>query len=169
MILGENFAFVRNPKTASTSVFQALKRDYMTRNYYPQHKTLWGEPFEIYNLPYRITTVRNPFDRMASCYQVWHKERTFEEFLRYGEVFEAFDITRTPQITWAWKCNRILKFENFDEDWERLRQEMGWEVEIEKFNVTEDKKPYRSYYSDKTRRIVEDRFRPDLVKWGYTF
>ena len=75
--------------------------------------------------------------------------------------------------------NHVGKFENFAQDFDIIASDIGIP---ERYNnlprknastkikdATNSRKYYEKYYTDKTRAIVEERYKKDLEYWGYEF
>lgn len=65
--------------------------------------------------------------------------------------------------------NFIGRFENLQEDFEKVLAELKLPMyELPVVNATK-KKDYRSFYDENTMKIVESRFEKDIKYFGYTF
>lgn len=65
----------------------------------------------------------------------------------------------------------VMRHERLQEDFDEALRRIGIDrrVEIPRINVTTRPRDYRSYYSPRSRAIVERVFAPDLERFGYTF
>lgn len=63
------------------------------------------------------------------------------------------------------------RFENFEAEATRFLRMVGINKEIEfpLINESKDRKPYPEYYDEKTRKIVERRFKKDIELFGYHY
>lgn len=172
MVIGDNFVFVHNPKTGGSSVRNALLPFGVTDK---QHAGIF--PPRGYNSKtFRIVTVRNPWDRMVSGYEYSQRNKDekepFEEWLRGGDPWSIgpFDFKRTPQCYWAWACNYVLRFEHLSSDFANVCNDMNIDAELPHVNKSQRREDYREYYtSDKLIEVVEDRFKPDIIRFDYKF
>lgn len=172
MVVGDSFVFVHNPKTGGSSVSQALlpfgKRDKQHAGIFP--------PRGYNSKTFRICTVRNPWDRMVSGYEFSQRKKDekqpFDEWLLGGDPWSlgALDFKRVPQFYWTWVCNYVLRFESLNSDFTNLVGDMKLNTELPHVNSSERKADYREYYTyGKLIDVVQDRFGPDIEKFGYRF
>jgi hypothetical protein len=61
----------------------------------------------------------------------------------------------------------VGRFESLLRDWEHLSN--LFELKPLKHHNRSEHKPYQSYYDDRLRRMVEERYKEDLFLFGYTF
>ena len=179
MLIGERFVFVENPKTGSTSVNNALFSVSAAQRVLKKHENFSAGAERQYNRRYRVVAVRNPWDRMVSGYlfnnRGKHKQGReipqFEEWLQGDkwQIAPGIDFKRTPQCFWTWKMNTIFRFERISEDFEEFCQTVGIKATLPHDNASKDRQPYTHYYTEKTKRIVEDRFWPDIIEYNYKF
>ena len=179
MFLGENFLFVENPKTGSTSMQNALLAAGLGETILNKHEYITTSVDRQYRRRWRMVCVRNPWDRMVSAFH--HCNRSAEPE-KWGGLFEQWvlgdkweltpgiDFKRTPQSLWYWKTNAIIRFENMAEDFPAQMHKMGHHnVTLPHDNKAKIRNGYRHYYTEKTREVVRDRFLPDILKYGYNF
>ena len=62
----------------------------------------------------------------------------------------------------------ILRFENLSEDWDKLCEKHGWDLELPHTNKSPGKH-YTEYYDDKTRDMVARRYAKDIEYFNYKF
>jgi len=172
MIVGDNYVFVENPKTASSSCrrgFQAVGGNTM----FSKHCTLMADPYP--DRPYKIVVVRNPFDRIISMWKYNHEHMELNDWLkgRAWEVGTGIDVKRCPQRAWAFRCSVIVKYEELQERWPKLLNTMGLPyTPLPVLNVTKGRMGlphYRDIIDDEARAIIEDRFYPDFEEFGYSW
>ena len=68
--------------------------------------------------------------------------------------------------------DRVMRYERLDEDFAKVLQEAGVskEISIPRFHVTGGRKrDYRTYYSDRSRKMVQYAFQDVLEQFGYEF
>lgn len=179
MMYGENWVFVENPKTGSTSLHNALlavggisegsKHDNLAR----QNQ---GYPWRRW----RFWTIRNPWDRLVSGYHhntrsAKKAEREYPNFERWvlddqWMITPGIDFKRVPQQFWGHRCNIMLRFEYLEEDVYNLGKRLGLELTLPHDNRSKYRQPnYRDYYNSRLKEIVEDRFKPDILRGEYEF
>ncbi|MEZ5384384.1 MAG: sulfotransferase family 2 domain-containing protein [Prosthecobacter sp.] len=158
-------------------VLQLIERGVVTRRYFDN--------------AFKFGFVRNPFDRMVSLFFYLKKIKceevsvalTFEDFCRKVDRQEHPPVGLynykglnqcNPMVDWLTDRNGKLiadfvgRHENVNEDFRKICQIIGISEKIPHKNKT-DHRPYREYYNDETRSIVEKLFRRDLDLFGYEF
>ena len=75
--------------------------------------------------------------------------------------------------------NHIGKYETFEEDFDIIASDIGIperykhlprkNASTKQKDAINNRKYYEEYYTDKTRKIVEERYKKDLEYWGYEF
>ena len=210
-MVGKDFVFIHINKTGGSSIEHILRRDGSTLMpkhpdacetigyWHPQHFTaseylkVMGE--EEYNKRYVFSVVRNPWDRMVSCYSMAHKVSTVtkDHFSPWviqwlnrpnkpcpREPTKCKDHTRTflPCADWVKgaKVDTIVRFENYAEEMESVYATLGTPVPIDRIRqVTRNSKKhrrvtdYREYFTDKARDIVANKLSADIDAYGYQF
>ncbi len=139
---------------------------------------------------YSFTVVRNPFNRVVSCYhghfgdtpsmlgqnvlRLMGKESlSFKKFVEWldREPNWAKDNHLRPfsMIIPAW-IDHVGRLENLGACIEHLHTVTGVELEVEKiFSSKRKHKDYKPYYTDDLKRIVEKVYAEDLDRFGYSF
>lgn len=174
MIVGDSFIFIHNPKTGGSSIRGALLPQYGRTD--KQHAGLFP-PRGYQSIPHRIAVVRNPYDRIVSGYEFSQKKKDpkdktpFDEWVLSDEpwMIGPFDFCRVPQSYWTWGCNRILRFERLEQQFNEVMYEFNIDVKLPHLNQSKRGRDFRSYYTKETYNVVTDRFKPDLIKYGYEF
>lgn len=140
---------------------------------------------EVFRRYYKFSMVRNPWDRVVSQFLFMGKRPDLREYLgmaradplqRYLEL-----IVKRIHVQWEeqhrFVCDEkgdllvdaVGRFERFEED---VREALG------KLNVTvkdvphlrkSERRPYRDYYTDRTRYMVESIYRRDIELFKYQF
>ncbi len=187
----KKFIFVHINKTAGTSMEKALadygikkleeKSDLKFELNYNQsqhfncdeYKKYLGSEYDDY---FKFTVVRNPFDRVVSYYyggaiqkglnfKDWVVDRylnaNYKDYIRmYSDYTHWFDKD---------EMNCVLKFENLDQDFIKLKETLDLNCELGKANVNKSRTHYRDYYDDKTKDIIENHFEKELNTFQYKF
>ncbi len=183
------FIFVHIPKTAGTSVLDALDIDFrvhvdwqVLRNFNP----------ELYDRCFKFCFVRNPYDRAVSVYYylksggagatdeafsdlINRNYPTFETFV--NEYLDAHVIHEhallRPQYRWVCgfgrecKVDFVGRFENLPEDFSAVAARLGVDAELPRLN-TSKRKPYQEYYSATMSARVYQLYRPDFELFEYS-
>jgi hypothetical protein len=178
------------PKTGCT----AIEKHFGAKT---QHRTALEEQQKhrgIWNSYYKIAIVRNPWSYMVSRYFFAKKKgrkgkrgyksastRTFGQYVRWfvdqkkkdrdgysGKYFR-------PMCEWICDTRGTIlvdfvgKQESLGSAWNTVSGVIGLpRVELPVVNASVHDH-YTSYYDDKTRKIVEEFFHPDIKKFGYSF
>jgi hypothetical protein len=142
---------------------------------------------EVFNTFFKFSAVRNPWARAISLYfrreGVQLKDKiTFEDFC--DKHLYASDTCFHPtlhknQIDWLCDDNGqcimdfVYKVENFDAAIKEIEERTNGRLKL--VNKEANKNPnspsqnYRALYTDKTRKIIAERFQKDIDYFKYTF
>jgi Sulfotransferase family len=186
--------FVHIPKCAGvsvcTSLFGNLAGGHTTLRMYQ----IVFSPRE-YTEYFKFSIVRNPWDRLVSAYQFLKNDgmndddRTWaEQHLSGYPDFDTFvqgwlnetnvrkGIHFLPQSEFITNCRNqadldfIGYFENLDSDFAHICARLGVTASLPRLNNTRSRgKDFRTYYTDKTRRIVAEVYAEDISMLGYSF
>jgi hypothetical protein len=170
------------PKTGSTSIRAIVGEP-------PKpHQNIWqifnAVPPEKFGSYFKFGFVRNPWDRAVSLYE--RKEgfqpktrMRFDEFIEWMRFASSTCIHPVPhryQLDWFVSphgdviVDFIGKYENLESDWAAISARLGIATKLPRLNVNAERiRDYASYYSEKTRRIVAERFAVDIEHFGYKF
>lgn len=188
--------YVHIPKAAGISVNKALFGNYGGGHKTAQkYKRIFG-PL-VFKRYYKFTFVRNPYTRLLSAYKflkkggfhlndketVWAEENlskfdSFDEFVKKWLNEESkWSYTHfKPQYIYV--CNNnynimvdfVGKFENLDDDFEKVCQQLQIKNRLRHLNKTEKEKEngsWKSYYSDYSLAKVADLYRKDFEIFNY--
>lgn len=137
----------------------------------------------------RAMFVRNPFDRLVSCYVFhiqkdrlarannlrqlgFHTGMTFEEFVRKVASNPDADPHTSVQVRqFDRPADFVGRIEAIDRDWPRFGRFCDIDFgPLPALHVTNtDGRDYRRYYTDETRRLVEKAYAECLDRFGYAF
>lgn len=154
-------------------------------------KFLYSE--DEFNNMYKFTIVRNPYDRIVSVWKYvfrkrqWQPKRilmkhSFSYFISQlptimQKKYDRFLVTHAapiwPDITdenGVLLMDEILKLENLGKDIEVLNQKIGTNIKhLSRENVNRQNNSYRKYYTEKTKKKVEELYGDDIKNLKYTF
>ena len=141
-----------------------------------------NEDFQLFKFAF----VRNPWDRMVSYYNwilgtTWDDEKKicatvknmkFDEFINSDFIlnctsFKSMLCDKKGKVL----CDYIGRVENFEKDFTFVCQILNIpkNVQVRHSNASNRKKDYRVYYSEQTKRRVQDVFSWDIDYFNYTF
>ena len=182
---------IHNSKTGGGSINELLKNN--PRFYEHGHKPIRQVPYEVkINTEAVISCVRNPFDRLISQYH-WYKDilpedkGIFESFHSFIHNYDAlrekaeynhnnypfFTCFEFLHINGSVDPNiEIIRFENLEEDWNKVAKKYDLPLALPHRHLN-PKKPVgydrAKVYEGGLRELVEDKFRKDLIIWGYSY
>jgi len=186
-------AYCKTPKVGGTSIAQAMTRCLKLSG--PVHRAL--RPFEIsmfdfwkrkiHKTHFTFIFVRNPFDRLVSCYQQkilnrngfgfpswFNREMSFDDFVKaVEEIFPGNEhiYPYWPSVIDAEAkifVDFIGRFERLKKDWDLLQKKACVKLlDLKHLNKTEHE-DYRKYYTNpETIKRVEDMYLLDLQLFDY--
>ena len=138
---------------------------------------------------FKFAFVRNPWDRFASCYfylkaggmNEAYDVRDRKIFLDQHDSFEDFILNTNfnrlfaqqhfkPQSYYLDKeIDFIGRFENLQEDFNIVCDKIGVPQQHIPHKNKSDHKHYTEYYTNRTRGIVEEKYKKDIEYFGYKF
>ncbi len=157
-------------------------------------KPIKKEFFKRYKDHFKFTFVRNPYDRLVSCYEdkimsdrkkedlliknELYKKMPFKEFVK--AIYSISDIRADQHIKSQYffvadrKGNLLVdfigKFENLQDDYKKICKKLGIKKpkKLPTKNKSKRKKDYREYYDKETKRLVYERYKKDFEMFGYS-
>jgi len=183
------FIFVETPKVACSSIKLAIGNSVVGARTEAQSRAWWQPKMRVTQEQvaksdmFRFAVVRNPFDRLVSCWSDkvraghWdppdNKRMTFPQLVHKLHEFNVIGnrhaAPMTQLLTYEGQLiiDYVLRFERLAEDWERLRALTGLGP-LPHRNRSKHK-PYQEYYDEELRYIVYGAYWQDLVNFGYNF
>lgn len=185
--------FVHIPKCAGISVGQNLFGRCVAHSTITDYQIMFGE--KIFKEYFKFTVVRNPWDRLVSAFHYmkaggfdkhdadWANKHLapfseFDQFVNHLDTHREFLRWHmiAPQCLWLKTPNGkipfdyIGKLESLDHDINTIRSSLNLPSDsVAKSNTSNRDRDYRLYYTNKTRRIVEDIYKKDIQLLGYKF
>lgn len=133
-----------------------------------------------------FTVVRNPWDRMVSCYRnmdpnmvsvalessIELANMTFADFVEATESLEHTHLT--PQHEFISQSNgrsidRVFKFEALDELRQFMSDEVGVVNPMPRLHSSTRESSYRNYYDEVLVQAVASRYKEDIEMFNYEF
>lgn len=139
---------------------------------------------------FKFSVVRNPFDRLVSCYKnkileeeylpiqegfgkIFYKGMPFEEFvIKVCKIPDIFsDRHFRSQYSYLYYKDKLIvdylgKFENLEEDLSYIIDKYKLEA-VPHINKSSIKSDYRDYYTPELVRMVYKRYEDDIIKFNY--
>jgi hypothetical protein len=199
-IESEKLILLHPGKTGGTSLEHTFKKKYLnheklnarleninimfgfskTYKFFLQHADLnfYKKILDINLKDYKtIATVRNPYDRLVSCYHYNGKSKnfSFEDFVVnhleshiLSNNKKSYSINHfAPQITFCklddYCVDHIIKLESFSDDLNKI----GIDVQFHFSKTRSRKKNYTDYYNQKTKDLVYELYKEDFEYLNY--
>jgi len=176
-----NCVFIHIPKTAGLSirkgVFEELPKD-----------RFFGKIPDQYLDYFKFAFVRNPFDRLVSCWRYTCFERSrknlsFLEFLKIAiddnipydrqRPWRCFIRHHAIPMTHPFNClylaDFVGKFETLQEDFNIICAKIGIPQQQLPHKNKSKHNHYTEYYDDETKQIVAKKYAKDIEMFGYKF
>ena len=167
------FVYIHVPRTAGIAMRRTLfanKIDFAHQvpdnDLHPYHatadqvKALIGD--DKWHEYFTFAFVRNPWERLVSRYcHVWSSKCRFAEYLTIPDIM-------CPQVEVIGDVEFVGRYEHLQRDWQYVIDRLKLYPVLSRDNrsVHSD---YRDYYTGKTKKLVAERHRPDIERFGYTF
>lgn len=172
----QNFLVPRSRQSRTELLVSLLKRRRMRfYNHMPAREVLERIGRETWTSYFKFTIERNPYDKVVSRFHWDHRKnatKDFSTFVRAGSVHLAggFDIY---SIDGRVAVDRILRFEDLDVQLREVGIALNlpgmMELPRTKASSRPSKSPYREYFGEEERRLVDVMFARELRLLGYTF
>jgi Sulfotransferase family len=137
-----------------------------------------------YKKYFKFAFVRNPWDRVVSCYcnkVITKKHPTFKGC--YGQSFEYFvdfldrqDLSKgdvhirlQTKLFPVDEVDFIGRFENFSKDLNYVLKTIGIDENKIPNKNKSSHKHYSKYYNERTKAIIERKYKADIEAFGYRF
>lgn len=177
----EGFVWFRIAKVGTTSIYEILRK-----NQVPFSVNAFNVPYEPmkYNNVFKFVFVRNPWDRIVSCYCNKIVKKCWAPFAEcYDKDFDYFiDFINRQDLAKAdrhiklqtkmfpyFHVNFIGRFETFEKDLRYVLKAIGLkDVNIPKANPSRHKH-YSQYYTARTKKIIARKYEADIEAFGYRF
>jgi hypothetical protein len=118
----------------------------------------------------RVSTVRNPYDLMVTWWLQTgpHVGTAFADFVRHYPFRVTVPGASGCLYHHADDSHVLLRWETLEED---LNAVLGWRavapVKLQRVGVTQDKRPWQTYYDPEALRAANARFAREFTRHGY--
>jgi chondroitin 4-sulfotransferase 11 len=181
------FIFIHINKTAGTSIGKAIGlpiKDHLTAR-----EVIARIGVDKWNMAYKFTVVRNPWDKVVSHYEYRRKKNktkiatrnvSFPSWVKmtYGENKDTFYYNNPksfqPQVDWLKDdhgnilMDYVIRFESINDDFNYVKGIIGLDGSLPHLNASK-RASYQSYYDDDARLVVARWFHEDIEEFGYRF
>ncbi|KHD08080.1 hypothetical protein PN36_16185 [Candidatus Thiomargarita nelsonii] len=183
----KKFIWFRVPKVASRTIYDHLREQVMPLEC--EHPSRIDYPVNLYKNYFKFAFVRNPWDRLVSC---WYNKviddnafkfnetehanlQQFEYFVNYVASLNIENCdphfrlqSRLIDLNWI---DYIGRFENFEEDYSLVCQKLGLSLNhlTHRNPSSKTKKHYREFYTKALRDKVYKIYLKDIQTFGYQF
>ncbi|MFC1866518.1 sulfotransferase family 2 domain-containing protein [Thermodesulfobacteriota bacterium] len=181
----KKFLWFRVAKVGTRTIFDVFKQAKV--NLDAEHPMFCYYPTKLYNGYFKFAFVRNPWDRLVSC---WKNKVVDSNYYRFSDKqllkmqsFENFvEFVKSKDIK---RCDHhirlqsklidlnvvdfIGRFERFEEDLIKVTQIIGIEYIKTYKNESKNKSNYMEYYDDRLQSMVADLYRRDINIFQYDF
>lgn len=124
-----------------------------------------------------VSTVRHPCDLLVTWWlrqkdtisKRWKvPEPTFPEYIEFvDEDTPGGPYIKGGRMFWM-EADHYLRYESLQTDLDAFLAQLGLlTTQLEKQNVTKNKKPWRTYYDEATLSLVRHRFGEEAARFGY--
>lgn len=194
----KKLVYINNSKVACSSIKRTFIKDEIRDDYSIHNYGKWKRKSKLNNNEksyFIFTFVRNPFDRVVSCYESKYigdrlkgkNPLQFDKYLlgalKKDSGFDGFvkKIIRIPDFladrhfqsqynlifSKSGKClvDYYGKFENMDEDFLQIQEQYDLES-LPHFNRTSEKN-WKKYYTKETAKLVYEKYKKEIYQFGY--
>ena len=181
--------FIHVQRTGGSTITRLFHRFYQYRmKIISQHGNYLSEDAQfIHQHPdyFVFGFVRNPWDRMLSWYSflnqhspksIDEERKRFEHFLKEVIIqskndpsFHLNQLDYFPDSEQVENPIQLFFYENFEEEVQRMFAQFGLNLDkVERVNGTQTKN-YRDYYTEKSKRMIQESCEKDIAYFKYQF
>ena len=143
---------------------------------------------ECWKKYFKFSVIRNPWDRMISA---WHwQSRNISpdiwpdishELLPYANPLDRFlnteslkpiSISKQLEVDGKLCTDYLIKYENLNQDYKKVCDTLKikpTELPMAKGGFRKKSIPYWEFYNDKTKKIIDIKYKDDIENFGYKF
>ncbi len=137
-------------------------------------RRLIGE--QAWNDCYKISIERNPWDRQVSLYHWHYRDRdpkpSFDRFIRSPFLRKISPNFDTYAIDGKIAADYVCRYETLEDDLALVLKRIGIDAKVDLPRMKSsfrNGRPWRDYYTPKTRDIVAEWYAREIAAFGYSF
>jgi len=180
------FIWFRVAKVGTRTILNYFKENAVPLDV--EHASFIRYPYRKYRNYFAFALVRNPWDRLVSCWfdkvvrknlfafaeKEREKMKSFENFVQYVGQLDLHSSDRhirlQSELIDLNNVHFVGRYESFEDDFKRILNYLGAPLSsLEKKNVSTDRLPYQEYYTDKLIDKVARLYQRDIQIFGYQF
>lgn len=181
-----HFIWFRVAKNGSRTILNSLYKNGIKLDLGEEFKIRY--PVHTYKNYYKFAVARNPWDRLVSCWHgkilrknawdypesLYDKLKNFSAFVDHVadhnlEECDAHIALQTSLIDLN-ELNYLIRMESFEKDVARVFRDLGInQFKLENRNRTKNRKHYTHYYTNESRKKVEQIYEKDIRILGYNY
>lgn len=164
-----------NPLQDGEERFEVRNDDFATH----KHSTLMNYqsvlPADAFDMMYKFTTIRNPWERMISLYFSPHRQITnwdraeFIVLLAEAQPLRKFVGLDDESEILGSHLDTLMRFEYLDADFQLVCERIGIEYEPLLKRNQSVRRHYSHYYDDELKELVANKFRDEVIFGKYQF
>ena len=182
----KRFIWFRVAKVGTRTIFNMLEQAKVHLD--AEHAMSCHYPARLYRNYFKFAFVRNPWDRLVSCWKdkvvrsnlygfpAEQLER-MQEFSNFVEYVEQLDIERCDyhlrlqqKLVDVNNVDFIGRFEQLDDDLLKVMQRIGVGTDsIDRKNVSANQKSYKEFYDESLKQRVAELYHSDIAVFQYEF
>ncbi len=144
------------------------------KNHKPAKYILKNIGFDIFDSYHKVMNIRNPWDRVVSMYHMKNQHLSFDDYVKSGTK-DVDSLHHYCAINGSSCLDSVIRFESLHDDTISFMQlnlsvsDLGG-LEYPRAKTEHSKRPcFRSYYSEESKQIIEDRYKQDIDFFNYKF
>jgi hypothetical protein len=121
----------------------------------------------LWDAVYKFTIIRNPWDRAVSFYHHCGITTPFHEWLMQTDIDQACYFMDNDRVI----VDDVFRYETLQNDVPLICERAGWPLLESEFQVVNAsiRRPYQSYYTPETRKLIEDSHAAFIERYVYKF
>ena len=181
----KRFVWFRVAKICTGTIFNHMKEKGVTLDL--AHPYNIHYPLKLYRDYFKFAFVRNPWDRLVSCWgskvvdrnffklsdEEYEKMQTFESFVEYvsGLDIEKCDphLRLQSRLIDLDHIDYLGRFETFDDDYPFICRKLGISTDGLEHRNKSSREDFRNYYDHKLRDKVYQIYQRDIQIFGYQY